>query len=302
VLFAPLLSGAAAALIDVWPDPAVIAAAVERYRPTLVFSVPTMYRNLLEAGVISAPAFRQVRHYVSAGERLPEELWQRWKQATGVEILDGMGTSESIYMLLSNRPGEVRPGSSGKPVPGVECRLCDSEGAPVARGEPGILWAKVASRADRYWNAQAKSQAVFRGEWFRTGDIYAVDADGYWFHQGRADDMLKISGQWVSPAEIEEVALAQPMLSDACALGLPDADGLPRVALFVVPRAGGADELTLFENLRAAFKRELAPYKVPKWIRCVPEIPRTATGKLQRFRMRELYGATTSRERSIGVV
>jgi benzoate-CoA ligase len=287
VLFAPLLSGASAILLDAWPDPASIAAAIERYRPQLVFSVPTLFRNLLTAGVASAPSFGDVRHFVSAGERLPEELWRRWKEVTGAEILDGMGTSETIYMLLTNRPGEVRPGSSGKPVPGVECRLCDSEGVPTRAGEPGILWARAASRADRYWNAQAKSQAAFRGEWFRTGDMYAVDEDGFWFHQGRADDMLKISGQWVSPAEIEEVALAQPALGDACALGFPDADGLPRVALFVVPRAGGADEITLSENIRAAMKRQLAPYKIPKWIKCVAEIPRTSTGKLQRYRLRE---------------
>ena len=156
-------------------------------------------------------------------------------------------------------------------------------------GEPGILWAKIASRADRYWNAQSKSQEAFPGAWFRSGDMYRVDAEGYWFHQGRADDMLKISGQWVSPGEIEEAALAHAGVKDACAVGWPDADGLPRVALFVVPPQQGADEMALAENVRAALKAHLSPYKIPKWIKPVPEIPRTATGKAQRYVLRQKY-------------
>lgn len=288
-IFAPLMTGAATVLLDAWPDPATVADTIERHRPTLVFSVPTLYRNMLGEGVARAPAFRQVRHYVSAGERLPVELWRRWKEATGVEILDGMGTSETIYMLLTNRPGATRLGSSGRPALGVECKLADALGNAVPPGEPGILWAKIASRADRYWNAQAKSQEAFQGAWFRTGDMYVVDSDGYWHHQGRADDMLKISGQWVSPGEIEDAALAHAGVKDACAVGLPDADGLPRVALFVVPPQSGADETALAENIRTALKAHLSPYKIPKWIKPVPEIPRTATGKAQRYVLRQKY-------------
>lgn len=288
-MFAALQKGATTILFDAWPDPNAIAEIIETHKPTLVLSVPTLYRNMLERNVAKAPAFRQVRHYVSAGERLPEELWRRWKDATGVSILDGMGTSETIYMMLTNRPEATKPGSSGQPVPGVECKLADAQGNPVPAGEPGILWAKIASRADRYWNAQAKSQEAFPGAWFRSGDMYTVDADGYWHHQGRSDDMLKISGQWVSPGEIEDAALAHAGVRDACAVGLPDADGLARVALFVVPPQAGADEVTLAENIRATLKAHLSPYKIPKWIKPVAEIPRTATGKAQRFVLRQKY-------------
>lgn len=288
-MFASLRKGATTVLLDTWPDPAKVAETIERHRPTLVFSVPTLYRNMLGEGVMSSPAFKQVRHYVSAGERLPEELWRRWQEATGVTILDGMGTSETIYMMLTNAPGAVRAGSSGKPVPGVECKLADSAGDPVPAGEAGILWAKCAARADRYWNAQAKSQAAFQGPWFRTGDMYKVDDDGYWHHQGRADDMLKISGQWVSPAEIEDAALAHAGVKDACAVGWPDTDGLSRVALFVVPPQAAANEIALAENIRASLKAHLAPYKIPKWIKPVKEIPRTATGKAQRYVLRQKF-------------
>lgn len=289
-MFAALRRGATTVLLDTWPDPATVADTIARHRPSLVFSVPTLYRNMLDAGVPAAPTFRQVRHYVSAGERLPEDLWRRWKEATGVAILDGMGTSETIYMLLTNRPGAARPGTSGQPVPGVACRLADAAGAATPPGEPGILWARSPARADRYWNAQAKSQETFQGEWFRTGDMYTVDGDGFWHHQGRADDMLKISGQWVSPAEIEDAALAHAGVKDACVVGWPDADGLPRVALFVVPPQPGANEVALAENIRAVLKAHLSPYKIPKWIKPIPEIPRTATGKAQRFVLRSKYG------------
>jgi benzoate-CoA ligase len=291
-MFAALQKGATTVLLDRWPDLDAVAGVIEKHKPTLVFSVPTLYRNMLERGVAAAPAFRQVRHYVSAGERLPEALWRRWKEATGVSILDGMGTSETIYMMLTNRPDATKPGSSGQPVPGVECKLADALGNPVPAGEPGILWAKIASRADRYWNAQAKSREAFPGAWFRSGDMYTVDAEGYWHHQGRADDMLKISGQWVSPGEIEDAALAHAGVKDACAVGLPDTDGLPRVALFVVPPQSGANEVALAENIRAALKAHLSPYKIPKWIKAVPEIPRTATGKAQRFVLRQQYEST----------
>jgi len=288
-MFAALRKGATTVLLDAWPDPARVAETIERHRPSLVFSVPTLYRNMLGEGVAAAPAFKQVRHYVSAGERLPEDLGRRWKEATGVSILDGMGTSETIYMLLTNRPDALKPGSSGQPVPGVECKLADALGEPLPADETGILWAKCAARADRYWNAQAKSQSAFQGAWFRTGDMYKVDSEGFWHHQGRADDMLKISGQWVSPAEIEDAALVHAGVKDACAVGWPDTDGLPRVVLFIVAPQPGANEIALAENIRAVLKAHLAPYKIPKWIKTVAEIPRTSTGKAQRYVLRQKY-------------
>jgi benzoate-CoA ligase len=286
-LFGSFRLGATTVLYDGWPDARTVAETLRRYRPTVVFSVPTLYRNMLGEGVAAAePAFRSVRHYVSAGERLPEALWHKWREATGVEILDGMGTSETIYMLLSNYPGKVRPGSSGTATPGTEVKLADAEGKPVAPGEAGILWARIASRADRYWNARDKSQEAFHGPWFRTGDMYTVDDDDYWHHQGRFDDMLKISGQWVSPAEIEEVVLAATPCTDAAVVGVPDPDGLPRTALFAVPPQGGFDSGALEAQIRRVVSERLSPYKCPKWVRFVNEIPRTATGKVQRFKLR----------------
>jgi 3-hydroxybenzoate/4-hydroxybenzoate---CoA ligase len=286
-LFGALRLGATTILLDAWPDAALIADTMRRYRPTVVFSVPTLYRNLLGEGVAdSEPAFRSVRHYVSAGERLPEALWHKWHEATGVEILDGMGTSETIYMMLSNFPGRVRPGSSGTATPGTELTLADAEGRATPPGEAGILWARIASRAERYWNARDKTEAAFHGPWFRTGDMYTIDDDGYWHHQGRFDDMLKISGQWVSPAEIEEVVLAATSCTDAAVVGAPDPDGLPRTALFAVAPPGGFDGQALEADIRRVVSERLSPYKCPKWVRFVDEIPRTATGKVQRFKLR----------------
>jgi benzoate-CoA ligase len=285
-LFGALRLGATTILLEEWPHPEPVARVIERHRPSVVFGVPTIYRNLLEAGIANRPGFRAVRHYVSAGERLPERLWQRWREATGVELVDGMGTSETLYMLLCNRPGAVRPGASGKPVPGVTARLADAEGNPVPAGEAGILWARSPSRCDRYWNQQARSQEAFHGVWFRTGDMYRVDADGYWFHEGRYDDLLKISGQWVSPAEIEELLLSELPLVDAVVVGSAAADGLTRLTLFAVPRATAPEPAELEREIRALLAERLSPYKCPKWIRFLEEIPRTATGKAKRFELR----------------
>ena len=286
-LFGGFRLGATVVLLDEWPTPEVVAQAVERHRPAVVFAVPTIYRNLLEAGVATGEGFRSVRHFVSAGERLPERLWQRWRQATGREIVDGMGTSETIYMLLSNHPGAIRPGSSGKPAAGVDAKLADAHGRPLPPGEPGILWARIASRAAMYWNQPEKSQAAFRGEWFCTGDMYRVDVDGYWFHEGRHDDLLKISGQWVSPTEIEELLLTELPLREAVVVGTADPDGLTRLTLFAVGPEGGFEPSVLEQRITALLTERLSVYKCPKWIRFVDAIPRTATGKAQRFLLRQ---------------
>lgn len=285
-LFASLRLGASTLLFDGWPDSATIAGLVARRRPTVMFSVPTMYRNLLAAGVATAETFGSLRHCVSAGERLPASLWERWREHTGIEILDGMGTSETIYMLLTNAPGAVRPGASGRPAPGAEVRLADAQGAPVADGEPGILWARIASCCSGYWRQAGASRAVFRDGWFRTGDMYRVDADGYWHHQGRADDMLKISGQWVSPAEIEEVVLAETPVRDAVVVATDDSDELTRTTLFVVGPEEGFDPDALEHRIRGVITESLSPYKCPKWIAFIDEIPRTSTGKAQRYKLR----------------
>ncbi|HEY6336148.1 MAG TPA: benzoate-CoA ligase family protein [Alphaproteobacteria bacterium] len=286
-LFGGFRLAATVILLDEWPKPELVTQIIERHRPHVVFAVPTIYRNLLEAGVAAGASLRQVRHYVSAGERLPESLWQRWRQATGCEIVDGMGTSETVYMLLTNYPGMVRPGSSGKPAPGVEAKLADADGRPTPPGEPGILWARIASRAARYWDQPEKSRAAFRGEWFCTGDMYRIDGDGYWFHEGRHDDLLKISGQWVSPAEIEELLLAELPLREAIVVGTVDADGLMRLTLFAVGPDGEFEPAALERRIMALLTERLSVYKCPKWIRFIDAIPRTATGKVLRFLLRQ---------------
>ncbi len=284
ILFGTLRLSATAALNDAPSDPTTVAAAMARHRPTIMFSVPTLYRGLLAAGVTEGMAFRRVRHYVSAGERLSPALHEQWLARTGVSILDGMGASETIYMLLTNRAGRIRPGASGVPAPGAEVKLADADGNPVVPGEPGILWARMESCAARYWNQPEASARAFRDGWFATGDLYRVDADGFWHHEGRADDLLKVAGQWVSPAEVEEVALSVAGVRDAALVGRPDANGLTRTILYVV-LASGADGA--LEALRAVLPERLMSHKVPRDIRVVDAVPRTATGKLQRYKLRE---------------
>ena len=288
-VFASFRLGATTVLCDQWPDPEIAAGLVARYKPSVVFSVPTLYRNMLEMGGCDGPGFADVRHYVSAGERLPEALWQRWKDATGVEILDGMGTSETVYMLLTNRPGHVMPGSSGTIAPGAEAKCLTESGSDAGAGKPGVLWVKIPSLAMGYWKRDDLNATVFQNNWFCTGDIYSINEKGHWFHQGRHDDMIKVSGQWVSPAEIEEAALADTRVADCIATGAPDRDGLPRIQLFVVTSGGSALPSPGADALREGLAGRLAPWKVPKWITVVDEIPRTATGKAQRYKLREQF-------------
>ncbi len=292
-LFPALRLGATSILFDGWPDSTAIGAVIERHQPTILLSVPTMYRNLLRDGIATRERMASVRHCVSAGERLPVVLFDRWHAATGLEIIDGIGTTESIYFFLANRPGDLKAGSSGKTAPGASTHLRDEFGAIVTTpNTPGVLWISMDSVADRYWNQQARSNAAFVGSWFRTGDIYSRDADGFYFHEGRADDMLKISGQWVSPAEIEEHVLRLPEVADAAVVGAPNTDGLIRLVLFVVPNGRAADREGLGTAIQGALSSALSLYKCPRELRLVDEIPRTATGKVQRFKLRAALAST----------
>ncbi len=286
-LFPALKLGATSILFDGWPDSGSIATIIERHRPSVLLAVPTMYRNLLRDGVATRERFAAMRHCVSAGERLPVVLFDRWREATGHKIIDGIGTTETVYFFLTNRPGEVRAGASGKPAPGAEVELRDHNGAVIDTPDiPGVLWVKMPSVADRYWNQQERSNAAFFGPWFRTGDVYVRDADGYYFHEGRADDMLKISGQWVSPAEIEEHVLKLPQVADAAVVGATNEDGLTRLALFIVPHDSASDRGSLATSIQSALTASLSVYKCPREIRLIDDIPRTATGKVQRFKLR----------------
>ncbi|NCF11063.1 MAG: benzoate-CoA ligase family protein [Gammaproteobacteria bacterium] len=285
-LLGGLSAGATVVIDDQWPDPQTILALVEKHRPTVFYSVPTLYRNLLHDGAASQPAFSCVRRFCSAGEKLPVPLFEGWLEATGKPILEGIGTSESIFFFLGNRPEAVCPGSSGKPLPWSELRLTGDDGETIEAPDfPGSLWVRMPSVGDRYWNHQAKSRATFVGEWYRTGDIYSVDADGFWHHQGRDDDMLKISGQWVYPTEIEDVAIAVDGVAETALVGATNADGLVRLHLFVVAH-DGVDQDALAETIKSTATERLAIYKVPRNIHFIDAIPRTATGKARRFLLR----------------
>jgi len=283
-LFFPLATGATTILDPDPPTPASVAERLVTYRPTLFFAVPTFYAALLRADLDPA-VFSSVRQAVSAGEPLPAELCRAFTAKYGVEIIDGIGSTECLHIFLSNRPGEVRPGTTGVPVPGYELRLVDGDGRDVEPGRPGSLLVKGASIATGYWCRTDATRQVFQGEWLRTGDTYVMDDLGYYTCLGRTGDMLKVGGIWVSPAEVEARLLEHPAVAMAAVVGMPDADGLDKPVACVVPAEGataGAEELIAF--CRAG----LASFKRPREVLFVDELPTTPTGKLRRFAVREL--------------
>lgn len=288
-LIGALRAGAAIILDDGWPDSAAVADIIRRHRPQVVLSVPTLYRNLLRDGMAATPEFAAVRAYVAAGERLPESVFDAWMTATGQPICEGIGSSEALFLFIANTPAAHKAGKSGRVLPWVEARLTDEAGRPLDRpDEPGALWVRMDSLTAGYWQAPDKTTEAFQDGWYRTGDMMSVDADGWWTHHGRGDDLLKISGQWVSPAEIEEAALAAGELADAAAVGVVNSDGLVRLALFVVSGDARLPDHTVASRVQAALQTRLSIYKCPRTVRVVEEIPRTSTGKVQRFRLRQM--------------
>lgn len=286
-LIGGLRAGASVILYEGWPDGAAIAEVVERFRPAVMFSVPTFYRNLLQNSLAGQEGFRAVRHYVSAGEALPESLYQRWREVTGVPIVEGIGATETIFLAVAGTPARHKPGATGRPMPWAEVRLLDGDDRPVTQPDtPGVLWVKMDSLCQGYWGQSDKTAASFRDGWYRTGDVFTVDADGWWTHQGRNDDLLKISGQWVSPTEIEECAVTVPGVVEAVVVGAPNPEGLVRLAMFVVAEDGGSEILET--ALRDKMLATLSVYKCPRTILFVDQLPCTATGKIQRFRLRQM--------------
>src|SRR6267142_2117168 len=227
-----------------------------------------------------------LRLCVSAGEALPEELYNRWRERFGVEIIDGIGTTEILHIFLSNRPGASRPGSTGLPVPGYEAIVVDDEGRPVTQGEIGHLRVKGDSTMAYYWNKHEKTKEALFGPWIQTGDKYWQDADGYFWYAGRADDMLKVGGIWVSPVEVENTLVRHPAVLEAAVVGHEDGDGLVKPKAFVVLKEPAGSGAGLADELKAFVKDKIAPYKYPRWIEFVGELPKTATGKIQRFKLR----------------
>jgi len=281
-LFLPLLAGASTALIAERPDVQHTLDALTQFRPSLFFSVPTSYAQLCAANTLDA--FRSVRLAVSAGEPLPEPLYTRWKELTGVEVLDGLGSTEVGYIFCSNVPGQVRPGSSGRMLGDHRARIVDELGQDVPDGESGELWVSAASTALHYWNQRERTKHTFVGEWLRTGDRYVRDAEGYLWYQGRLDDVFKVSGQWVSPLEVESCLLQHPSVLECAVVAATDADRLVKPKAFVVTRPGAVVDAAA---LQAFVRERLQPHKYPRWVELVDELPKTASGKVQRFVLRQ---------------
>ena len=282
----PLWTGGTAVLCAERPTPASTFATIEAFRPTVYYGVPTIYAAQLQALEIASPDLSSVRLCVSAGEPLPAPLLERWRAATGLDIVDGIGTTESLHIFISNRPGRVAPGTSGTLVPGYEARLVDDEGRDVAPGETGNLLIRGQSLIAEYWGEPERTAAAFDGAWLRTGDTYTIDEAGCYVCCGRSDDMLKVGGIWVSPVEIEARLIAHEAVLEAAVVGRADDDGLIKPEAWIVPAEGYAPSERLSEALVAHCKEALARYKYPRWLRYVDDLPKTATGKVQRYKLR----------------
>lgn len=287
-LYFPLSVGGTSILLPDPPRPQRVFETIERHRPTLFFSVPSNYVKLLAHVAPSGREFdlSSVRHGISAGEALPASVFHRFKERFGVEILDAIGSTEALHMLISNAPGAVRPGSSGKIIPGFEAKIVDDNDRVVALGEIGNLIVKADSTCAYYWNEHEKTKATIAGPWLRTGDKYYQDADGYFWYAGRTDDMLKVSGVWVSPIEIERVLSEHPAVLEVAVVFRPDSDELPKLLACVVLRDGLCGGPQLAQELREFVFGHLPVYKRPHWVEFLPELPKTATGKVQRFKLR----------------
>ena len=283
----PLSVGACAGLVKGRSVPERIFEAVGRYRPTLFFSVPALYAAMVKAPGGSEVDFRSVRACVSAAEALPAAVLARWRAMTGVPILDGIGSTEMLHIYCSNTLEDLAPGTSGRAVPGYELRLVNEDGLDVSAGEPGDLMVRGDSCAGYYWHQRDKSRFCMRGEWFHTGDRYTVDADGHFVYQGRTDDMIKVGGLWVSPADVEGCLVQHPAVSEAAVIGVWIED-VSRIKAFVICTSGTPSEPdALAQELRQWCKEHLRRYEYPHVVEFVEDLPRTPSGKIQRFKLRE---------------
>ena len=282
----PLSVGATAVLMAERPTPAAIGARLRAHRPTVFSGVPTLYASLLASEELPAAAGLSLRLCNSAGEALPEDIARRWRERTGVEIVDGIGSTEMLHIFMSNRPGRIRYGTLGRPVPGFEVKILDENDNPVAPGEIGDLLVRGSTSAKFYWNQHARSRSTFLGSWTRTGDRFRVDENGDYVYAGRADDMLKVGGIYVSPIEVEAALAAHPAVHEAAVVGREDADHLVKPAAYVVPASGFTACDALAAELQAFVKSRLAHYKFPRWVIFVADLPKTPTGKIQRFKLR----------------
>jgi len=289
----PFSVGATTILWPGPPTPQHVYAVIEKHKPTLFYSVPTGYGMMLahpatSSGQATDFDLSSIRLAVSAGEALPPSLYERFKQRFGINIIDGIGSTEALHMFISNRPDAIRPGSSGTIVKGYAARILDDGGHAVPPNEIGNLWITGDSVCAGYWNQHEKTKSTIEGHWIRTGDKYTQDEDGFYWYAGRTDDMLKVGGQWVSPIEVENALVAHPSVLECGVIGREDGDGLVKPVAFVVPKSGVAGTPDLAKELQQFVRDRLAEYKRPRSVEFLQELPKTATGKIQRFRLRAI--------------
>ncbi len=283
----PFSVGASSVLLAERPTPAGVMKVFQEYQPTLFYGVPTLFASILaDPANDRAHGSPRLRMCISAGETLPKDIGERWRERFGVDILDGLGSTEMLHIFLSLRPDDIRYGSTGRPVPGYELAIVDEQDKPVTAGEIGELKVSGPSSALGYWNNRQKSLTTFRGQWTFTGDKYLQNAEGYYVYCGRSDDMMKVSGQWVSPAEVESALIGHPRVLEVAVVGKADENNLLKPKAFVVLKSGAEASSALSEELKAFAKNRLAPHKYPRWVEFVDALPKTATGKIQRFKLR----------------
>ena len=288
-LYFALRVGGTNVLLPGRPTPDAVFETIDKYQPTVFYSVPTSYAALLQlAEKEQRTSLGRVRMCVSAGEPLPAPIFDRWKERFGVEILDGIGSTEILHIFISNRPGAAKAGSTGEIVPGYEAKIVDEDGGELPSGEVGTLLIKGDSIALGYWNKHEQTKKTMLGEWIDTRDKFYVDKDGFYYYAGRTDDMMKVSGQWVGPSDVEAVLQAHPAVLESGVVGLPDAENLIKVAAYIVLKEGRGPSADLAKELQGFVKKSTAPHKYPRWIEFVEDLPKTATGKIRRFKLREM--------------
>jgi len=283
----PMSVGGTAVLLPDRPTPDSVLATMRTHNPTIFCAVPTLLSAMLASPALARGAgSSRLRISTSAGEALPEEIGKRWQTVVGSEVIDGIGSTEMLHIFVSNRPGKVRYGSSGTPVPGYDAKLLDDDGGVVALGEIGELVVRGPSAAEGYWLQREKSRRTFRGEWTHTGDKYRTDENGYYYYCGRTDDMFKVSGIWVSPFDVESALITHAAVMEAAVIGKEDSDGLVKPKAFIVLKPGVKPEDSLYEELKEHVKTHAGAWKYPRWVEIRTELPKTATGKIQRFKLR----------------
>jgi benzoate-CoA ligase len=284
----PLSVGASTILMAERPTPEAVFARLQQRQPTILCGAPTLYASMLASATLPARDSVALRLCTSAGEALPRDIGMRFAAHFGSDIIDGLGSTEMLHIFLSNRPGDIHYGTTGTPVEGYEIEIRDDFGVPVRRGDIGDLWVKGPTSALMYWNDRTKSRETFHGPWLRTGDKYIHQEDGYYVYAGRNDDMLKISGQYVSPFEVESTLMQHELVFECAVIGVIDAVGICKCKAYVVLRKDAVPYETLATELQLFVKERLAPFKRPHYIEFVSDLPKTATGKIQRFKLREL--------------